>query len=248
MSYRSKLLIKKFLSKTIGKLIKPKGNRILMYHSLGTRVKNDIYEIYSLDINLFKIHLEYLHNNCNDRLSSLKDFTLVPNSICITFDDGFKDVFYKASPILSDLSIPFTVFVPPKMIIEKNNDYLSIPELRELSQIKNCTIGAHGYSHEPLASLSIREIREEISKSKNCLEDILGEEIDLMSYPHGSLNDIVKKTVKECGFKSASSSQPGTNSTNIDMYELKRTSILSHDYLKDFCSKINGEWDWTKWI
>ena len=134
------------------------------------------------------------------------------------------------------------------MIMEKNNDYLSISELRELSQIKNCTIGAHGYSHKPLTNLSIKEVKEEILKSKNSLEDILGKEINLMSYPHGSFNSAVKEIVKECGFQSASSSKPGTNSRNIDMYELRRTSILSHDNLKDFRSKINGEWDWTKWI
>jgi peptidoglycan/xylan/chitin deacetylase (PgdA/CDA1 family) len=247
MNYKIKYNLKKLISSSFGKIINFKGNRILMYHSTGTKVKNDIYGIYSLDIDLFKTQMEYLHNNYFNDITSIKNFTSKKNSISITFDDGFADILYKATPILCKLNLPFTVFVPPKLIIEKN-EYLSILELKELSKIDICTIGAHGYSHEPLTKFNLDNVIKEISSSKLWLEDTLGDEVKYMSYPHGAVNNTIKNEVKKNGFISASSSKPGVNLKKLDMLELRRTAILSHDNLDQFISKMNGEWDWTKWV
>jgi peptidoglycan/xylan/chitin deacetylase (PgdA/CDA1 family) len=247
MDYKIKHNIKKLISNSFGKILNSKGRRILMYHSLGTQVRNDIYGIYSIDINLFESQMNYLKNNYLHDLTSIKDFASKTNSISITFDDGFADILHKAAPILCKLNIPFTVFVTPKLIIEKN-EYLSIIELKEISKLDICTIGAHGYSHEPLTKFNLDNVTEEISNSKSWLQDIIGEEVAHMSYPYGAVNDVIKNVVKKCGFISACSSKPGFNSIKLDMLELRRTPILSHDNLDQFISKINGEWDWTKWI
>tara|TARA_B110000977_G_scaffold201659_1_gene297551 strand:+ start:1747 stop:2490 length:744 start_codon:yes stop_codon:yes gene_type:complete len=247
MDYKAKNNIKKLISNSFGKILNSKGKRILMYHSLGTQIKNDIYDIYSMNINLFESQMNYLKKNHSHSLTSLKDFASKKNSISITFDDGFADILHKATPILCNLNIPFTVFAPPKLIIEKN-EYLSITELKEISKLDICTIGAHGYSHEPLTKFNLDNVKDEISNSKSWLEDAIGEEVAYMSYPHGAVNDVIKNEVKKCGFISACSSKPGVNSIKLDMLDLRRTSILSHDNLEQFSSKINGEWDWTKWI
>ena len=60
MDYKTKHKIKKIISNTLGKILKSRGQRILMYHSLGTKVKNDIYGIYSIDLNLFETQMNYL--------------------------------------------------------------------------------------------------------------------------------------------------------------------------------------------
>ena len=39
MDYKTKHKIKKIISNTLGKILKSRGQRILMYHSLGTKVK-----------------------------------------------------------------------------------------------------------------------------------------------------------------------------------------------------------------
>ena len=247
MDYTTKYNLKKLISNSFGKFFNPKGKRILMYHSLGTKVKNDVYNIYSIDVNLFKSQMNFLKDNYSQNLTDIKEFASNKNSISLTFDDGFADVLYKAVPILCKLNLPFTVFVPPKLIIEKN-EYLSILELKELSKLDICTIGAHGYSHEPLTKFNLDNVNKEISSSKLWLEDTLGDEVKYMSYPHGAVNNTIKNEVKKSGFISACSSKPGVNSRKLDMLELRRTAILSHDKLDQFISKMNGEWDWTKWV
>ena len=151
-----------------------------MYHSLGTRVKNDIYGIYSIEKKLFESQMNYLSQNYTNSLTSIKNFAVNKNSISITFDDGFADVLEKAAPIMSKLNIPFTVFVSPKLVIERN-EYLSIIQLKELSKLDICTIGAHGYSHEPLTNLSLNNIKKEVYSSKQWLEDTLGKKVFFMS-------------------------------------------------------------------
>lgn len=247
MDYKTKHKIKKIISSTLGKILNSWGRRILMYHSLGTRVKNDIYGIYSIEKKLFESQMNYLSQNYTNSLTSIKNFAVNKNSISITFDDGFADVLEKAAPIMSKLNIPFTVFVSPKLVIERN-EYLSIIQLKELSKLDICTIGAHGYSHEPLTNLSLNNIKKEVYSSKQWLEDTLGKNVFFMSYPHGAVNNFIKNEVKNAGFISASSSKPGVNTLNSDLFELRRTSILSHDNMSQFISKINGDWDWTKWI
>ena len=247
MDYKTKHKIKKIISNTLGKILKSRGQRILMYHSLGTKVKNDIYGIYSIEKKLFESQMNYLSQNYTNSLTSIKNFAVNKNSISITFDDGFADVLEDAAPIMSKLNIPFTVFVSPKLVIERN-EYLSIIQLKELSKLDICTIGAHGYSHEPLTNLSLDNIKNEIYNSKQWLEDTIGKNVFFMSYPHGVVNNFIKNEVKNVGFISASSSKPGVNTLNSDPFELRRTPILSHDYMNQFISKINGDWDWTKWI
>ena len=68
MDYTTKYNLKKLISNSFGKFFNPKGKRILMYHSLGTKVKNDVYNIYSVDVNLFKSQMNFLKDNYSQNL------------------------------------------------------------------------------------------------------------------------------------------------------------------------------------
>ncbi len=68
-------------------------------------------------------------------------------------------------------------------------------------------IGAHTVTHPILAKLEPSDVRKEISGSKQFLESILEEEINLFAYPNGrpDLDFQMKDAaiVKELGFKAA---------------------------------------------
>ena len=248
MNYNQKYFSKKLFSLSFGRFFRSEGQRILMYHSLDSKIPDDINDIYSLNEELFSQQINYLHKNFGSKITPISKLSLDKDSVSITFDDGCKDVLFIAAPMLENLKIPFAVYVPPKLIQEENSLYLNKKELIELSNFSFCTIGAHGYSHTPLTKLNEIDLRYEIETSKLWLEDCLGKEVLHMSYPHGAVNDNVKKIVKENGFLSATSSYPGTNSLTQDKFELKRTAILSHDCINQFKSKLRGDWDWTRWM
>lgn len=248
MFYDEKYFLKKLITKSIGRFFKTKGQRTLMYHSINGSVPDDRYNIYSINENLFLEHMGFLKHFFKNNIKPINKLSFENKSISITFDDGFKNIYEKAYPVLEKFKLPFTVFVSPKFIEDGDNIYLNKIELNKLSRSNLCTIGAHGYSHKPLTTLNKISLRNELERSKFWLEDCIGKEINCMSYPHGAVNQLVKKTVTESGFQYALSSKPGSNSLLTDKFELKRTTILSHDNINQFESKLRGDWDWTRLI
>jgi peptidoglycan/xylan/chitin deacetylase (PgdA/CDA1 family) len=87
-------------------------------------------------------------------------------------------------------------------------------------------IGAHTQSHPILASLTQQAARVEIKASKDILERILGESVDLFAYPNGkpeqdyTARDV--QLVREAGFKAAVSTQWGVNRKQTDVYQIRR--------------------------
>jgi len=88
------------------------------------------------------------------------------------------------------------------------------------------SIGAHTVTHPILEKLGSVDVRKEISGSKQFLESILEEEINLFAYPNGrpdldfQMNDAA--IVKELGFKAAVTTAWGVAKTNSDLMQLPR--------------------------
>lgn len=247
MLFEKKVTLSRLISNSVGRLVKDQGNHILMYHSIGTDVEGK-HGIYGIEESLFYSHMQYLKEKNDSAVVSLMDWSKGKDTLAITFDDGFTGVLTLAAPILTSLNLPFTVFVSPAFVQATDRRYLDIQGLVELSMIDNCTIGAHGYSHTPLTKCDDVILKREVEDSKAWLEDILRIQVNAMSYPHGNVDNRVRDAVERAGYKIAASSKPGGNFPNSDPLQLKRTEIWSIDDEKTFGSKVNGFWDWMKWV
>lgn len=70
----------------------------------------------------FELHAEYLHKNCNvisiddlaERIRDDRD--IPPRTVAITFDDGWRDLYDTAAPILSRYGLPATAFLATSFI------------------------------------------------------------------------------------------------------------------------------------
>jgi peptidoglycan/xylan/chitin deacetylase (PgdA/CDA1 family) len=87
-------------------------------------------------------------------------------------------------------------------------------------------IGAHTVTHPILAKLGSIDVRKEISASKQFLESILEEEINLFAYPNGrpDLDFQIKDAsiVRELGFKAAVTTAWGVANSDSDLMQLPR--------------------------
>lgn len=91
---------------------------ILMYHRVAS-VDYDFLgpDEYTISPSDFAEQLEFLKANFN--LITLADFfdgllsngTVPPETVVITFDDGFRDTYTRALPLLKEYQLPATVFV-----------------------------------------------------------------------------------------------------------------------------------------
>jgi len=119
-----------------------------------------------------------------------------PKIVTTSWDDGDR-LDLRLADILRSRQIRGTFYVPIKPYLGR--PALTHAELRELSSA-GFEIGAHGVSHKHLWKLSSEELADEINPCKPILEDIIGTEVRMFSYPRGRYDSNVVRTVKEAGY------------------------------------------------
>ena len=168
--------------------------------------------------------------------------------VCVTFDDGYYDNLTDAVPVLRDLRIPATIFVPTAAIDGTAGLYwyaeqprlLSWNELRELSADSLLSIGSHTRRHPDLTRLTDEAAWEEIAGSKADLEYRLGMPVTGFAYPSGRMNEREARMVVEAGYRVAVTTQPGPNRAGVRPEALCRNFMDTHDDESLFEAKLAG--------
>ncbi|WP_341920103.1 polysaccharide deacetylase family protein [Polaromonas sp. YR568] len=225
------------------------GLRVLMYHAIGTPALGDTLGLFSLKPDRFKQHMTLLAGWKQGRVVEF-DGTALSGSGCrvaITFDDGYLDNLEVAAPILTELGLPFTVFVTSEFVRSGKAGFLSPSALRALEALPGARIGAHGANHVDLTQCDDRALRSELSSSRQYLEDLLGSEVRTLAYPYGAVDCRVRDAALAEGYRLGACSRAGVNRPERDPMLLARTEIVAFDGERVFAQKLHGDWDWYRW-
>lgn len=215
------------------------NHKVLMYHSIYKN-KADRVDHFSVSLDNFVKHMKAL-KEMNIKVVHFGEHLKNEKSVSITFDDGFKDNLLLVAPIMEKLELPWTVFMVSDYLEGNYTNFLSENELVVLSKFRYVRIGAHGKTHTPMAQLSSSDYQSELKESKIKLEEVLGKEVDSMSFPHGSYNEEVLSKAKSCGYKFIGNSIPLPVS---DDQFLNRYAIYDYDSDRNLRQKVLGKWDW----
>lgn len=114
----------------------------------------------------------------------------------ITFDDGFRDNLYIATPLLEKYNLPALLFPVKDHICRNRRTYMNQEELRVLSRHTLWKIGAHSVSHNSLYSWVQEDLEHEITESKIWLSELTGYTPDAFAYPQGKLSARIVAAVR----------------------------------------------------
>ena len=176
--------------------------------------------------------------------------TLPENPVLITFDDGYKDNYTTAFPLLKKYGFKATIFAVTSFLGQKSQ-YFTWDQAREMEK-EGISIQSHTATHRSMTDLSDEQLRAELVESKKKAEEELGHPVEYMAYPTGTYNLHIAEMVKEAGYKAAFTIKYGNVDEASNIYALERVPVFhTANTNKDFLERIRytpifEKFGWTK--
>jgi peptidoglycan/xylan/chitin deacetylase (PgdA/CDA1 family) len=145
--------------------------------------------------------------------------------IMITLDDGYRDAFYKAAPVLSRLGFRATAYVISGRVVDGDRDFLSWGLVRGLER-RGIEIGSHSVSHRDLTQLSDHEALHELVRSRRALERGVCHPVPWLAYPFGSHDPRIQRLARQAGYVLAVTTEHGALQTAGRPLALRRLRVL----------------------
>ncbi len=227
---------------------------ILMYHNVDDKPGFNTVATYN-----FEEQLQFVkqHWQLTDLETYIQNRNTDTRLATVTFDDAYSCINHQVLPIIREMDIPITVFVPVFHVGLDNEwdeghpqymkiNVLSWEEIEYLSKDPLITFGSHGLTHISCGDLTKEKTISYLKESKEELEKHLQKSIDYFAYPYGQLKDIgfaTPELLEELGFKAAVTTLWKRNNRNISPYQLRRIEVKSTDNITDFQQYLTGKVD-----
>jgi peptidoglycan/xylan/chitin deacetylase (PgdA/CDA1 family) len=175
-----------------------------------------------------------------DMVARLERGQQLSKTLAVTFDDGYRDNYECAAPILRSLGVPATFFIVSDFIdseivpwwdreCDPPPQWMTWDQVRQLRD-DGFEIGAHTRTHVDLGATPGDEAEAEIVGSRRDLEARLDVAVELFAYPYGRTGNITEANrdiVRRAGFRCCASCHGGTNPRGGDAFRLRRIPVSS---------------------
>lgn len=224
---------------------------ILMYHNI-----NDEYDVkdrtVEMSVSEFKDQMEAITKEGYESISLYQyvDYVsgkcdLPEKPIIITFDDGYLNNYTVAFPILKEMNIKATIFIiTGRMGMQSGVKYphFTWEQAKEMEDSGLIDIESHTNFHNELNNISYSNVAFELRKSKYLIDKYLNKNTSFLAYPYGFYNEYVKTAAEKAGYLASVriiSKNPGVNTKEQNIYELKRITAYGGMSGKDLIDSIN---------
>jgi peptidoglycan/xylan/chitin deacetylase (PgdA/CDA1 family) len=166
-------------------------------------------------------------------------------NIGVTFDDAFKEHATFVAPLLADMGIPATFFIPSGVIglegdaakkfslqrlrRSRSFEFMNEKDLKNISQNSLFEIGSHTTDHADLGIMTDEEkLRYEILHDKNTLEGMTGRPVQRLAFPFGGYGNVSPQAlniIQAAGFRSAFTIVPSFWSRERNLFLIGRDSL-----------------------
>jgi peptidoglycan/xylan/chitin deacetylase (PgdA/CDA1 family) len=145
--------------------------------------------------------------------------------VVLTFDDGYRDFYTDAFPILKKYGVKGTVYVISGFVGRHN--YMFPEQVVEVAKSGLVEVGAHTVHHVSLKGVSMKEDLIEIGNSKTDLEKLISMPVVSFAYPNGSFDKQAIEVVKNAGYTSAVSTLMGSEQGSVNKLVQVREGPMS---------------------
>jgi peptidoglycan/xylan/chitin deacetylase (PgdA/CDA1 family) len=176
---------------------------------------------------------------------------------CVTFDDGYQNIVDNAVPELVQRGIPATLFVVSGALGRvpswEDHSSTSDPDMNEpivtadvLRKLPSdlIQIGSHTVTHPMLPQLAEQQARAQLSASRRMLEEIIGREVNLFSFPYGFANANLVALCREAGYQHVFITHPTAALAKPDGLVVHRIKADPDDWPLEFRLKLYGTYRW----
>lgn len=164
----------------------------------------------------------------------------------ITFDDGYRNVYRNALPVLCENGFTATNYFVVHQLgggnvwdIDKgiaHSDLMSKEEMSDWAR-QGMEVGSHTLDHAYLPKLAAAEAQQQIGVSRDKLEQLLGEPVTAFCYPYGGENAGLRAMVREAGYGNATTTAGGLARPDDDIFGLPRVTVARSTHMLRFLQK-----------
>lgn len=206
---------------------------ILMYHYISVPPEGS--DEYRIDLSVspenFRAQMEYLAANGYTTVD-LYDVTLAivnqrqlpPKPVVITVDDGYRDFYDNAFPVLRELGLKATLFVITDYVDRGEPNYVSWAMVEEMAQA-GIRIEPHSKSHVNMNGRGRDFLIWEMLGSRETVEAHIGYTPRYFAYPGGRYDDLAMQVLEELGFWGAVTTYGGRWHGHMDRFEWTRMRV-----------------------
>jgi len=219
---------------------------ILCYHRFARSCDSPL----CMPTEIFEQQLRYLKENGYrvigpEALAEFLDYRkpIPKNAVMISVDDGYRSTYDMAYPILKKYGFTATLFIYTDYV-GVSSQAITWDQLRELKR-EGFTIGSHSIAHSDLSKQKkdedkktyLARLKREIFRSKQILDEKLGQDTLIFSYPFGRQNQTVVSLARQAGYTVAVTVDRGSNPFFANPFLIKRDQILKRD-MDRFASRL----------
>lgn len=173
---------------------------------------------------------------------AVKEYESGTGAVTIMFDDGELTAYSEGVPAMEHHGFKGTTAVITEMVGEE--EFMDWEQLRELQQ-KQWEIVSHGLTHTDLTTLSVKERRPELVRSKRVLER-KGLVVNHFALPYGAYNtDIMALGMGT--YKSIRAYEQGANPAGTLPWEVKvrgTTSATTAETVAEWVGEAQSQGKW----
>ena len=206
---------------------------ILMYHYLSVPPPDaDVYRRdLSVSPELFAAHLDAMQDagyttiTLYELIAYLTRGAPLPDKpVILTFDDGYRDTYENAYPLLKSRGMVATFFVVTDFIDEGRPEYLTWDMAREMLA-GGMKIESHGRNHVSLLGKDRDYLVWQALGSMETIQYELGVLPRFVSYPAGEYDKTVADLFESAGYWAGATTSQGATHSSDALFDLKRVRV-----------------------